>query len=234
MIEEIKTSLLVDNLYIYLLDGLKVTLLVSAVSLVISFILGLILAIIKTSKKDLNPTWNEPKGIFLNLLDKFANLFTTIIRGTPTTIQLLIMFNVILTGIDNLIIIAIATFSINSSAYMSEVIRGGIESVDKGQIEAARSLGLSYRQTFIKITLPQALRNSLPALANEVITLLKETSISGFIGLVDLTRGASIIISKTFKASIPYFTAALIYLIIVMGIEKFFKYLERKMTNARN
>lgn len=144
------------------------------------------------------------------------------------------MFNVILVGLDNLVIIAIATFTLNSAAYMSEVIRSGLNSVAKGEVEAARSLGLSYKQALFKISLPQALRNALPALGNEVITLLKETSISGFIGLADLTRGASIIISKTFKASVPYFAAALIYLIIVILIEQAFKAMERKVKHVRS
>lgn len=234
MFEEINNNLFADGLYIYLLDGLKVTLLVSIISLAISFFLGLGLALIKTSKNDLNPSWSNPKGFCLNLLDKVANLFITIIRGTPTTIQLLIMFNVILVNLDNLIIVAIVTFSLNSAAYMSEVMRGGLLAVNKGEIEAARSLGLSYGQTLAKVSLPQAIRKALPALGNEVITLLKETSITGFIGLADLTRGASIIISKTFKASIPYFAAALIYLLIVIGIEQIFKKLERRMNHVRS
>nr|WP_072537856.1 amino acid ABC transporter permease [Anaerococcus mediterraneensis] len=234
MFEEIYNNLFADGLYIYLLDGLKVTLLVSLISLAISFFLGLGLALIKTSKNDLNPSWSNPKGFCLNILDKLANLFITIIRGTPTTIQLLIMFNVILVNLDNLIIVAIVTFSLNSAAYMSEVMRGGLLAVDKGEIEAARSLGLSYGQTLAKVSLPQAIRKALPALGNEVITLLKETSITGFIGLADLTRGASIIISKTFKASIPYFAAALIYLLIVIGIEQIFKKLERRMNHVRS
>lgn len=234
MFNLIKTNLLDDNLYVYLLEGLKITLLVSIISLILSFILGLILAIIKKAKVDLNPKWDNPKGFALNLLDKLVGLFITIIRGTPSTIQLLIMFNVILVGLDNLVIIAIATFTLNSAAYMSEVIRSGLNSVSKGEVEAARSLGLSYKQALFKISLPQALRNALPALGNEVITLLKETSISGFIGLADLTRGASIIISKTFKASVPYFAAALIYLIIVILIEQAFKAMERKVKHVRS
>ena len=234
MFDLIKTNLLDGNLYMYLIEGLKITLLVSTISLILSFILGIILAIIRKAKIDLNPKWDNPKGFTLNILDKLAGLFITIIRGTPSTIQLLIMFNVILVGLDNLVIIAIATFALNSSAYMSEVIRSGLNSVSKGEVEAARSLGLSYNEALFKISLPQALRNALPALGNEVITLLKETSISGFIGLADLTRGASIIISKTFKASVPYFAAALIYLIIVILIEQAFKAMERKIQHVRS
>lgn len=234
MFDLIKTNLLDGNLYMYLIEGLKITLLVSTISLILSFILGIILAIIRKAKIDLNPKWDNPKGFTLNILDKLAGLFITIIRGTPSTIQLLIMFNVILVGLDNLVIIAIATFALNSSAYMSEVIRSGLNSVAKGEVEAARSLGLSYNEALFKISLPQALRNALPALGNEVITLLKETSISGFIGLADLTRGASIIISKTFKASVPYFAAALIYLLIVILIEQAFKAMERKIQHVRS
>lgn len=137
------------------------------------------------------------------------------------------MFNVILVNLDNLMLVAIISFALNSSAYMSELFRGGINSVAKGEKEAARSLGLSNFQTMKKVTMPQALKNSLPALGNEVITLFKETSIAGFIGLADLTRGASIVISQTFDAATAYFSAAIIYLVIVLIIEKIFKEIER-------
>lgn len=137
------------------------------------------------------------------------------------------MFNVILANLDNLVLVAIISFALNSSAYMAELFRGGINSVNKGEKEAARSLGLSNFQTMKKVVMPQAIKNSLPALGNEVITLFKETSISGFIGLADLTRGASIVISQTFDAATAYFSAAIIYLIIVMLMEKIFKQLEK-------
>lgn len=218
--------------YTYLVNGFVTTIKVTAVSLVFSLVIGFLLAIIKSAHKDLKPSWKSPKGIILNILNFLASIFVTVVRGTPSTIQLLIVFNVILVNVDSLITVAIVTFTVNSSAYMSELFRGGIQAVDKGEVEAARSLGLSYKQTMKKIIMPQAIRNALPALGNEVITLFKETSISGFIGLVDITRGASIIISKTFQAAIPYFTAALIYLVVVLLLEQVFKNLEKRYSHA--
>lgn len=228
----LKNNLIDGKNYTYLLEGLKTTVIVTSFALLIGLILGLLIAIIRTSAKELNPTWSSLSGFLFNLIDKLAGFFVTIIRGTPTTIQLLILFNVFLVNLDNLRLVAIIAFGLNSAAYMSELFRGGLQAVDKGEKEAARSLGLSYWQTLRKVSLPQAFRFSLPALGNEVITLFKETSISGFIGLVDLTRGASIIISKTFQAAIPYFAAALIYLVIVLILEQVFKKLERNYNYA--
>lgn len=232
LIEEIKEVLFANNNFSYILDGLRTTICVTMISLIFALIIGLFIAIVRNAKNNLKPSWKNPSGFFLNLLDRIVKIYVTIVRGTPSTIQLLIVFNVILANANSLLLVAIVTFTINSSAYMSEVIRGGLQSVDKGEIEAARSLGLSYKESIVKVILPQAIKNSLPALGNEVITLFKETSISGFIGLVDLTRAAAIIISKTFKAAIPYFTAAIIYLIIVLILEKIFKKLEEKYSYA--
>lgn len=227
-IENLKFNLLEQNRYQYLLQGLKTTLIVTIFALLIGLILGAIIAILKSADQDLDLSWTKLKDFPIKLLAKISSIFVTIIRGTPTTIQLLIMFNIILIAIDNLILVAILTFGINSAAYMSELFRGAILSVNKGEKEAARSLGLSYMQMNKKIVLPQAFKYSMPALSNEVITLFKETSISGFIGLTDLTRGSSIITTQTFQATIPYMSAALIYLIFVLLIEKIFKLLERK------
>lgn len=225
-------NIIADQNYSYLINGFITTLKVTSVSLIFALLIGFLLALIKSAHKDLRPSWKSPQGFILNILNLLASIFVTLVRGTPSTIQLLIVFNVILVNVDNLLTVAIVTFIINSSAYMSEIFRGGIQAVDKGEIEASRSLGLSYKQTMKKIVMPQAVRNSLPALGNEVITLFKETSISGFIGLVDITRGASIIISKTFQAAIPYFTAALIYLVVVLLLEQVFKKLEKSYSHA--
>lgn len=228
ILQAIYNSLIVDKRWIYLWDGLKITLIVTFFALIIGLGLGFLIAIVRSSYKDLKPSWSSPKGFLLSLANTIFSAFVTFIRGTPTTIQLLIMFNIIMVNLDNLVIVAIATFGLNSAAYISEIFRGGIQTVSKGEREAARSLGMSYGQSLQKVVLPQAFKNSLPGLGNEVITLLKETSISGFIGLADLTRGAGIIISQTFSATIPYFAAALIYLLLVLGLEKIFAYLERK------
>lgn len=222
-----KSNIIDNGAYKYLLDGLKTTLIVTICALIISFALGLLIALVRAANIDQVYENNGFGSVLINILDKIFALFVSIIRGTPSTIQLLIMFNVILVNLDNLMLVAIISFALNSSAYMSELFRGGINSVAKGEKEAARSLGLSNFQTMKKVTMPQALKNSLPALGNEVITLFKETSIAGFIGLADLTRGASIVISQTFDAATAYFSAAIIYLVIVLIIEKIFKEIER-------
>jgi len=222
-----KSTIIDNEAYKYLIDGLKITLIVTFFALIISFILGLIIALVREANINLDSSSKGIGSILIKVFDKIFALFISIIRGTPSTIQLLIMFNVILVNLDNLMLVAIISFALNSSAYMAELFRGGINSVSKGEKEAARSLGLSSFQTMKKVVMPQAVKNSLPALGNEVITLFKETSIAGFIGLADLTRGASIVISQTFDAATAYFSAAFIYLIIVLIIEKIFKQLEK-------
>lgn len=227
-----KSTIIDNGAYKYLIDGLKTTLIVTFFALILSFILGLIIALVREASLNIDQGQGGLGSVLIKILDKIFALFVSIIRGTPSTIQLLIMFNVILVNIDNLMLVAVISFALNSSAYMAELFRGGINSVDKGEREAARSLGLSNLQTMKKVVMPQAIKNSLPALGNEVITLFKETSISGFIGLADLTRGASIVISQTFDAATAYFTAAIIYLIIVLIIEKVFKQFEKGYTYA--
>ena len=227
-----KSTIIDNGAYKYLIDGLKTTLIVTFFALILSFLLGLIIALVREASLNIDQGQGGFGSVLIKILDKIFALFVSIIRGTPSTIQLLIMFNVILVNIDNLMLVAVISFALNSSAYMAELFRGGINSVDKGEREAARSLGLSNLQTMKKVVMPQAIKNSLPALGNEVITLFKETSISGFIGLADLTRGASIVISQTFDAATAYFTAAIIYLIIVLIIEKVFKQFEKGYTYA--
>ncbi len=232
LIGRFKSTIIDNGAYKYLIDGLKTTLIVTFFALIISFVLGLIIALAREASLSMDVSSSGPGAILIKVLDKIFSMFVSIIRGTPSTIQLLIMFNVILVNLDNLMLVAILSFAINSSAYMAELFRGGINSVSKGEKEAARSLGLSNLQTMQKVVMPQAIKNSLPALGNEVITLFKETSISGFIGLADLTRGASIVISQTFDAATAYFSAALIYLVIVLIMEKIFKNLEKGYTYA--
>ncbi|HHU52787.1 MAG TPA: amino acid ABC transporter permease [Clostridiaceae bacterium] len=231
IVDFIHNNFIKDDYWKYLANGFSITLQVTFFAFLIGFALGIFLAIIRVACKDLSPSWKTPSGFLINLLSKISNIYITIIRGTPTTVQLLIMFNVILVNLHNLKIVAILTFGLNSAAYMAEIFRSGIQAVSPGEVEAARSLGLSYMQTMSKIVMPQAFRNCLPAFGNEVITLFKETSISGFIGLVDLTRGAGILISKTFRAAPPYFASAMIYLIVVLILERIFHALERRVTH---
>ena len=154
------------------------------------------------------------------------------IRGTPGVVQLMIIYFIIFGSVDiSKVLVAIIAFGINSGAYVAEIFRSGIMSIDNGQFEAGRSLGLNYRQTMTTIILPQAVKNILPALCNEFISLLKETSISGYIGLMDLTKGGDIIRSVTYEAFMPLIAVAVIYLLMVVGLSKAVGVLERKLRN---
>ena len=166
------------------------------------------------------------------VLNAICQVYLTIVRGTPTMVQLLIIYYVVFASADvNKIVVAVIAFGLNSAAYIAEVIRSGIMSVDRGQMEAGRSLGLSYSKTMRLVILPQAFKNVMPAMGNELITLLKETSISGYIGLVDLTKGSDIIRSITYEAMLPLGIVACIYLLIVaalyLGVRKLEKHLRR-------
>ena len=187
----------------------------------LSLMLGTLIAIIRATH-DRNGNHRN-----FNFLCQF---YLTIIRGTPTMVQLLIIYYVVFASANvDKIFVAIIAFGLNSAAYISEVIRSGIMSVDKGQMEAGRSLGLSYSQTIRLVILPQAFKNVLPAMGNELITLLKETSISGYIGLVDLTKGSDIIRSITYDAMMPLGVVALIYLAIVVALSMGVRRLEKKL-----
>ena len=194
------------------LTGLKTTLLVTVIALCIGVVLGLLIALIRST--------HEQTGK-LKLLNIVARVYLTIIRGTPSMIQILFFYSVIFATVNlNNIVIGGIAFGINSGAYVAEIIRSGIMSIDDGQFEAGRSLGFNYTQTMIYIILPQALKNVLPALANEFIVLLKETSVSGYIDIQDLTKGGDIIRSQTYNALFPLLMVAAIYLIMVLFFEK--------------
>ena len=210
-----------DSRYMFLVKGLGNTLLITLFAVALGLVLGFLIAIIRVTRD---------KTGKLKFLDLIARAYLTVIRGTPVMVQLLIMYYVIFaTSSMSKVVVAILAFGINSGAYVAEIVRGGIMSIDEGQFEAGRSLGLSYIQTFTLVILPQAVKNVLPALANEVIVLLKETSVSGYIGLMDLTKGGDIIRSVTYEAFLPLIAVAIIYLTIVMiltsGVKKLEKYL---------
>jgi len=206
----------------YILEGLKNTLILSLCAAVIGIFLGIIVASLKIFSKE------NKKLKFLGIL---ADIYTTVIRGTPALIQLFIMYYVILGAFKvSSIVAAILSFGINSGAYVAEHVRAGIQAVDKGQTEAGRSLGLSQNTTLIKIVLPQALKNILPSLASEAITLLKETSVAGFIGVVDLSRAGDIIKSMSYGALMPLSIVAGIYLILVVGLTSLLKRFERRLS----
>jgi His/Glu/Gln/Arg/opine family amino acid ABC transporter permease subunit len=210
-----------ESRYLYLLQGLGTTLLITAFAAIIGIILGFLVAVIRS-------TYDQTgKMKFLNAI---CNIYLTVIRGTPTMVQLLIMYYVIFASSNlNKVVVAFLAFGINSGAYVAEIVRSGIMSIDRGQLEAGRSLGFSYARYII---MPQAFKNVLPALANEFIVLLKETSICGYIGLMDLTRGGDIIRSRTYNAFMPLLAVALIYLILVMILSALVRQLERRLRNS--
>ena len=208
----------------YIVDGLGVTLQVTLFAVLIGIALGFIVAIIRSTHD------KTGKMKFLNWL---CNIYLTVIRGTPVLVQLLIIYFVIFGSVRvDKVLVAVIAFGINSGAYVAEIVRSGIMSIDAGQFEAGRSLGFNYTQTMIHIILPQALKNVLPALGNEFIVLLKETSVAGYIALEDLTKGADIIRSQTFSPMMPLLAVAAIYLAFVMMLSWLIKVLERRLRNS--
>ena len=201
-------------------NGLGVTLQVSLFAAILGVAIGTIVALMKLSvKKD------GKRSIF----SVIAQIYIDIIRGTPSVLQLLIMWFVVMKGSKNGVLIAVLTFGINSGAYVSEIMRAGIQAVDHGQMEAGRSLGLSKGQIMRYIILPQAIKNVLPPIGNEFIVLLKETAIVGYVSLSDLTRTASQVSSRTFEAFMPLIGAAVIYFIIIKILSKLIEKLERRL-----
>lgn len=224
--EKFYNNFIKDNRYTYMLKGLGNTLIITVFAVMIGIVLGFLIAIIRT---------NHDRNGGLTVLNAVCRAYLTIVRGTPVMIQLLIIYYVIFQSLNTgKTVVAIIAFGLNSAAYVAEIVRSGIMAVDIGQFEAGRSLGLNYQQTMMTIILPQAVKNILPALCNEFISLLKETSISGYIGLMDLTKGGDIIRSVTFDAFMPLIAVAIIYLLMVMGLSKAVNILERKLrTNER-
>ena len=210
----------------YLLTGLENTLLITIFAVLIGVAIGFLVAIIRAS---------HDKNGSLKILNFICRVYLTVIRGTPTMIQLMITYYIIFASVNvSKIFVAVCAFGINSGAYVAEIVRSGIMSIDQGQFEAGLSLGFNYVQTMRLIILPQAFKNVLPALGNEMIVLLKETSISGYVGTMDLTKGGDIIRSTTYEAYLPLFGVAAIYLVIVMLMTAGVNRLERKLrTNER-
>ena len=210
----------------YLLTGLENTLLITIFAVLIGVAIGFLVAIIRAS---------HDKNGSLKILNFICRVYLTVIRGTPTMIQLMITYYIIFASVNvSKIFVAVCAFGINSGAYVAEIVRSGIMSIEQGQFEAGRSLGFNYVQTMRLIILPQAFKNVLPALGNEMIVLLKETSISGYVGTMDLTKGGDIIRSTTYEAYLPLFGVAAIYLVIVMLMTAGVNRLERKLrTNER-
>ena len=213
-----------DDRWNYIADGLKVTLIVTFCAVLIGVVLGFLLAIVRST---------YDKTGKMKLLNLICQIYITVIRGTPVVVQLLIIYFVIFASVDvSKTIVAILAFGMNSSAYVAEIFRSGIMSVDKGQTEAGRSLGLNPAQTMRLIIIPQAFKNVLPALINEMIVLLKETAIIGYIGTIDITKAATLVQSRTYDALVPLLSAAIFYLILVMILTYFMGKLERRLRKS--
>ena len=223
------------NRWRLLWGGLQNTLMITLLACLIGIALGIVVAVIRT-------TWDKtkdtmPKGVgrtTLAFFDGFCRLYTTLIRGTPVVIQLMILYYIIFASSSNGVMVATFAFGLNSGAYVSEIFRGGILSIDKGQTEAGRSLGLNYLQTMWFIIAPQVLKNVLPTLANEFIVLLKETSIAGYVAVSDLTFAGNRIRGVTYSAFMPLIAVALIYLVIVMFLTWLVSKLERRLRQGDN
>ena len=213
-----------DDRWKYILDGLGVTLRVTFFAVLIGIVLGFLVAVVRSTCD---------KTGKLKILNAICKLYLTVIRGTPVVVQLLIIYFVIFGSMDiSKVIVAVMAFGLNSGAYVAEIFRSGIMSVDSGQFEAGRSLGFNYAQTMMYIIMPQAFKNVLPALGNEFIVLLKETSVSGYIALQDLTKGGDIIRSRTYDAFMPLIAVALNYLAMVLIFTKLVNILERRLRSS--
>ena len=227
-----------DDRWKYITSGLRNTLKITVFALIFAVIIGVLVAIIRYSydKNHTNKAGNFIQSLLQFLLavaNGICHVYLTIIRGVPVVVQLMIIYFIIFASPDvSKIFCAVVAFSLNSGAYVAEIVRGGLNSVDKGQFEAGRSLGFGYIATMWYIILPQAFKNILPALGNEAIMLLKDTSISGYVAIQDLTKGGDIIRSRTYDAFMPLIAVALIYLILVTILTLLLRRLERRLQSS--
>ncbi len=211
--------------YMAFVNGLGVTLEISFFAVLLGVVIGVLVAVVK---------YSAAKNKAMRPLDLLCSLYVNIIRGTPVYVQLLIMNSIVLASMKNHTVIAIVTFGINSGAYVAEIIRAGINSIDKGQFEAGASLGLSSGTVMKAIILPQAVKNILPALGNEFITLIKETAIAGALAVSDMTKAAERISGVTYDLYTPLLSVAVIYLVLVMGLTKLLHIFERRLAESDN
>ncbi len=212
-----------NDRYLYIFEGLKNTLIITVIALIIGLIIGSVVAMVRST--------HDMTGK-LKILNAICHVYITVIRGTPVMVQLLLIYYVVFATSDQGILIASVAFGVNSGAYVAEVVRSGITAVPKGQMEACRSLGMNNRMSMTNVILPQAIRNITPAIGNEGISLLKETSVAGYIGLMDLTRGADIIRGQTYDALLPILVAAAIYLAIVLVLTYVIRRVEKRLNDA--
>ena len=224
--ESVYQTIFYDNRYKFILEGLFNTLIIAVFSVLIGILIGVIVALIRN---------NYDKNNKMKLLNSISKIYVNVIRGTPIILQLMIIYYVIFKSVDiSVVLVGILAFGINSGAYVSEIIRAGIQSIPEGQTEAGYALGLKYNQVMRHIVLPQAIKNILPALGNEFITLVKETSVGAYIGIIELTKASDIIASRTYDYFFPLIMVAIIYLVITLGLSKGVQKLEGKLNHVRS
>ncbi len=230
--EQFILNFIEDNRWKYLLEGLDRTLLIALFAVLIGVAIGIVVATIRSTYDKNCESMSRKKNFgyyILRFFNALCKVYLTVFRGTPVVVQLLIAYFIIFESSTNGVMVAAIAFGINSGAYVAEILRGGIMSIDNGQFEAGRSLGFNYIQTMIYIIIPQVFKSVLPTLLNEFIALLKETSVSGYVGIVDLTKGGDIIRGRTFSAYMPLLAVAAIYLGIVMLLTYLTGILERRL-----
>ncbi len=230
LVEDFYTCFIEKNRWKYLTSGLQNTLLITFLALLIGIVIGVVISIVRSTYaknyQEMKPGFGKKA---LALANWFCGVYLTVIRGTPVVVQLMIIYYCVFVSSSNGILIGAVSFGINSGAYVAEIFRSGIMSIDNGQFEAGRSLGFNYVQTLRYIVLPQAFKNVLPSLANEFIVLLKETSVAGYVAVRDLTKGGDIIRGATYQTFMPLLAVALIYLILVMFFTRLVNILERRL-----
>ena len=235
LIEECKFVFVEDDRYLQMITGFKNTLLITSGSLVIGVLIGIVVATIRSSfdkNKDELKQRSKFGYYLLSFFNGLCKVYLTVIRGTPVVVQLMISYFLIFVSAKDGVPVGIFAFGINSGAYVAEIFRGGIMSIDKGQFEAGRSVGFNYVQTMIYIIVPQMFKAVLPTLCNEFIALLKETSVAGYVGVIDLTKAGNIIAGRTYSYFIPLLTVAAVYLVIVMILSYLVGLLERSLRKS--
>lgn len=230
--DRVKFCLIENNYWEWLVKGFKNTLIITFFAIIIGFLMGIVFAIIRSSYDKNEESLRLKGGIgyyILKVLNGITKFYVTVIRGIPVVVQLMLWYFVILVSQDNDIMVAIIAFGFNSAAYVSEIFRGGIMSIDQGQFEAGRSIGFNYVQTMVYIVVPQVFKTVLPTLLNEVIALLKETSIAGYVGIMDLTKAGELIRGRTFEAFVPLIIVAIVYLVTVVVLTNIVSVIERRL-----
>lgn len=235
IVEELKRALITDDRYMMFIKGFLNTLKITGGALVVGVIIGVLIAAVRTSF-DKNREAMKLKGgfgyVLLSIINGICKVYLTVIRGTPVVVQLMIMYFVVFASSSNGVFVGIVAFGINSAAYVAEIFRAGIMSIDQGQFEAGRSIGFNYFQTMRFIIIPQMFKAVLPTLLNEFIALLKETSVAGYVGVIELTKTGNIIGGRIYEYFIPLGIVALIYLVTVMILTALVGRVERRLRKS--